>query len=116
MTLDSISVNGTIVESGVELNLFDITDITKSSAKIVWEINNPEIVSRMELSTNNNEWQEINPELGSYQLSGLQSNSKYSVYINMYTNDGKAKKIGKEFTTQSGPEIPTENKLVGISW
>ena len=116
LTLDSISVTGAIYESRVELNLFDITDITKSSAKVVWEINNPEIVSRMEISINGGDWQEINKELESYQISGLEANSKYSIYVNIYTNDGKAKRLGREFTTQEGPKKASENSLVGISW
>lgn len=116
LTVDSITVKGTIEESGIELNMFDITNINTGSAIITWEINNLEIVDRMEIKVGNSEWFSVDPALGKYQISGLEADSKYSIYINIYSKDGKAKRFGREFVTKQGIKKASENSLVGISW
>ena len=90
---------------------------------INWEIENIDDVDKMEIRYDNSkDYIEIDPSLKTYQITGLESNSKYNLYVIIYSKKGTSKRIGASFETL-GSDSPQEdvtttplNSLVGISF
>ena len=127
ITLDQIRVNGSIEESNIEINQLSIEDVTSGSFTIKWEINNLDQVEKMEVNYKGADFIEIDPAIGIYEVTGLEADSLYNVYINIYSKDGTIKRIGRSITTESNDtvevgDIITEgsdapaNSLVGLSF
>lgn len=120
---EDLTVEGTFNESGILLNQFSISEVTEDSVVINWEIENIDDVDKMEIRYDNSkDYIEIDPSLKTYQITGLESNSKYNLYIIIYSKKGTSKRIGASFETL-GSDSPQEdvttaplNSLVGISF
>lgn len=128
LTLDQVRVNGSIEESNIEINLLAIEDVTKNGFTLRWEINNLDQVEKMEFRYKGMDYIEVDPALGVYEVTGLEPDSTYNLYINIYSKDGSIKRLGRTVNTESsdttiiGDKVSTEgsdapsNSLVGLSW
>ena len=128
LTMDQVKVNGTIEESDILLNQLSIENVTSDSFLIKWEIENIDEVEKMEIRCKGSDYVEVNPETGAYEITGLEPESLYNIYINIYSKNGSIKRIGRSITTEPSEniiepgEIITEdsdapaNSLVGLSF
>ena len=120
---NSIRVNGTLEEGTVKVNLLKADNITPISFDVVWEVENPEDLARIEIFQSNKATPIVieDSSITQYTLTNLTPKSQYDVYLNFYAKDGTVKRLWlSAVTLQSAVEIKTSvaplDSLIGTTW
>lgn len=121
LTLEQVRASGAIEECRVSFNLLYIDEVATTSAVLIWDIDNPEDAVSMTLKIDDQEIT-VDPKLNRYQITGLEPDSTYQLYLQVLSVDGTVKRIGREFTTNADTSVETtvdkeiKNNLVNVEW
>ena len=122
----SIRYNGTYEPSTVDVTKFDyITKVTSFANTISWEYGDStssDDIESIELHLMGyKDIVYIDPQVQTYDIKGLKSNTQYYGYMLFISKDGSSKKMTINFVTPMSREdeqnrTGTLNSLVGITW
>lgn len=117
----TLSVTGSAIDTNIYLNKFDVEDITDNSANLIWECEDPTIISKIELYENSTS-SPIDVPISGYSFVNLQSSSIYSGRVIFYSTNNTSKIMYYSFDTEVAKSedndiIKKDTKsLIGTSW